>query len=723
MSDNEKYIGIIMKKEQVTGGVHIYFPYHITDGYLIGDDEDDTERLFEDMYSGEQYLQYNDVNGSFSNENVIGYLIKEKDLLKEYEDLSLSEAKQEYFDDSKELTLIGFYIYSQEKIEFLKLGISDLFSYINALKLSNQNPFEFISSEKLYELLLNHNEGIGTLSITDELESSTANSNVNDEESMISIPIKDFEEILKMSSNEIKQTLSEMKQSYDKIMSFASSFDEDINDNTDYTKEDILKRIDNAYDYILNVKEISKMRGLISGLIDMYTDLVISLDDVIDDEKTHDKATDFFYNTIDLYESLLKMDDINEIKQNIKKIRNKQRNHIGNMIDIDTSDYYKHNQRQKELNEAFKEKEEDKKIKFNPKDMKEFFDKKIIGQEEAKIDVISAIFMNSLMDDPINKNSCLLIGPTGSGKTLIAESVSEFLDLPFVSIDTTQLTSPGYVGADIEDFLSRLISVANGDIEKAQQGIVLLDEIDKKGTESNGDVSGRGVLNTLLPFIQGTTYTVPVDSSFGKKKVQFDTKNLTIFATGAFTDVAKEKGNGFGNRNIGFSPSIKIDNKEDIEYKKFTREDLKKYGNMPDELLGRFSTITQLSGHTKESLITILTNSNISNLLKEKEELKIIDINLFWTDDYLDKVAEHALTLKTGARSLKSAIEESIKSARWEAINNIDDISGIILNGEAVENADKAVIVYKDGCTNTVEEVKKNKEQNNSKVKEKINDK
>ena len=723
MSDNEKYIGIIMKKEQVTEGVHIYFPYHITDGYLIGDDEDDTERLFEDMYSGEQYLQYNDVNGSFSNENVIGYLIKEKDLLKEYEDLSLSEAKQEYFDDSKEFTLIGFYIYSQEKIEFLKLGISDLFYYLNALKLSNQNPFEFISSEKLYELLLNHNEGIGTLSITDELESSTANSNVNDEESMISIPIKDFEEILKMSSNEIKQTLSEMKKSYDKIMSFASSFDENINDNTDYTKEDILKRIDNAYDYILNVKEISKMRGLISGLIDMYTDLVISLDDVIDDEKTHDKATDFFYNTIDLYESLLKMDDINEIKQNIKKIRNKQRNHIGNMIDIDTSDYYKHNQRQKELNETFKDKKEDKKIKFNPKDMKEFFDKKIIGQEEAKIDVISAIFMNSLMDDPINKNSCLLIGPTGSGKTLIAESVSEFLDLPFVSIDTTQLTSPGYVGADIEDFLSRLISVANGDIEKAQQGIVLLDEIDKKGTESNGDVSGRGVLNTLLPFIQGTVYTVPVDSSFGKKKVQFDTKNLTIFATGAFTDVAKEKDKGFGNRKIGFSQTLRTDNKEDIEYKKFTREDLKKYGNMPDELLGRFSTITQLSGHTKESLITILTNSNISNLLKEKEKLKIIDIDLSWTDDYLDKIAEYALTLKTGARSLKSAIEESIKSARWEAINNIDEISGIILNGETVQNADKAVIVYKDGCTNTVEEIKKNKEQNNSKVKEKTNDK
>lgn len=720
--DEERYIGIVMTKKEVTVGVQIYFPDHITDGYLVGD-EDETDKLFEDMYSGTHYLQYNDPNGAFSVEDVVGFIIKEKDLLKQDEGLSLSEAKQEYFDNSKELTLVGFYLYRQEKIEFLKLGINDLFSYLNNLELNNQSPFEFASSEKIYELLLNSNEELGTLVLENHEEYLDDDS----EESMISIPVKDIDEMLKLNSNEIKQTLQEMKKSYDRIMSFAENY-EDSNNNSMYSsKEKVIKKLDHVYDYILDIDDINKIKTTINSVIDMYTELVVSLDDDIKDEEIHDKATDFFYSIIDTYEGLLKSDDIIEIKKKITNIKNKQRENIEKIEKFDFSDYYKHQKREEELNEVFKEKDDEKKetekLKFNPKEMKEFFDKKIIGQEEAKIDVISAIFMNSIMDDPLNKNSCLLIGPTGSGKTLIAETVSEFLELPFVSIDTTQLTSPGYVGADIEDFLSRLVSIADGDIDKAQKGIVLLDEIDKKGSESNSDVSGRGVLNTLLPFIQGTTYNI-TDSSYGKKKVQFDTSRLTIFATGAFTDVAKEKENGsdlYGNNSIGFGSNIKNDDNEDIKYKRFTREDLKKYGNIPEELLGRFSTITQLSGHTKESLISILTDSNISNLRKEKEKLEIVGINLTWTDDYLDAVADYALSLKTGARSLKSAIEESIKTARWEAINNLDEITGIILNKDSVSDADKSVLVYKDGGTNTVEEIKKNKDS--SKVKVKENDK
>ncbi len=709
--DEERYIGIIMTKKEVTEGVHIYFPDHITDGYLIGE-EGEKEVLFEDMYSWEQYYLFNNPNSAFDTENVAGFVIKEKDLIEQNEGLSLSEAKQEYFDNSKELTLVGFYIYSQEKIEFLKLGIGDLFNYFNNLKLNNESPIKFASSEKLYELLLGSNDDLEGLKLEDGINSSVDS---EEETQMISIPIKDMEQLLKMNSTEIKKTLQEMKKSYDKIMKYTDSFinNQDIIDS----KEKALQKLDNVYKHILDMNDINSIKLVINEIIDMYTELVVSLDDDIQDEVIHDKATNMFYEKIDTYEELLKSNDIDEIKKKIIEIKENQRKHIDTIEELDTSDYYKHKQKEKELNDVFNEKSKDQKekLKFNPKDMKEFFDKRIIGQEEAKIDVISAVFMNSIMDDPINKNSCLLIGPTGSGKTLIAESVAEFLDLPFVSIDTTQLTSPGYVGADIEDFLSILITKADGDIEKAEHGIVLLDEIDKKGSESNSDVSGRGVLNTLLPFIQGTTYSVS-DSSYGKKKVKFDTKNLTIFATGAFTDVNKY----MGNSSIGFGAHVH-EKEEDVKYKKITREDLKKHGNMPEELLGRFSTITQLSGHTKESLKTILTGSNISNLHSEKEKLEKLGISLSWTEDYLDKVAENALTLKTGARSLKSVIEESIKTARWEAINNIGEVEGIILNKDSVEDADKSVLVYKDGGTNTVEEIKKNKEI--SKVKSKQEDK
>lgn len=725
--NNEKYIGIIMNKKEVTEGVYIYFPDHITDGYLVNEDEDSIS-LFEDTYSGIDYLQYNDPNGAFSSENVVAYLIKESVLLEQEEGLSLSEAKQEYFDDAKEYTLVGFYIYNQEKIEFLKLGISEVYNAIKEFDLNTTNPFEFISGEKLYNLLLDINEEIGTIS----LENKNADAFMDDdieELSAVAIPVEDLDRLLELDANEIKQDLIKMRKTFDIAVGIVDD-NEVVN-----SKDNIIKKIESTYKAILDIEEETEMKKLLQGLVDMYTDLVLSIDNGVYDDKTYDKVTDFFYKTIDIYEDLMKIDDIDLIKEKISDIKDSQRKHIESMDNNYIRDYYRYKKREEELNEVFGIKDDstekqannkDKKVKFSPKEMKEFFDKRIIGQEEAKIDVISAVFMNSLIDDPINKNSCLLIGPTGSGKTLIAESVSEFLDLPFVSIDTTQLTQPGYVGADIEDFLARLISSANGDLEKAQKGIVLLDEIDKKGTESNSDVSGRGVLNTLLPFLGGTTYTVTTESSYGKKKVQFDTSRLTIFATGAFTEVAKQKNNGsdlYGNNSIGFTSNIKEETDEDIKYHKFTREDLKKYGNMPDELLGRFSTITQLNGHTKESLIRILLDSNISNLKKEKEKLETINIELSWTDDYLDKVASHALKLKTGARSLKSAIEESIKKARWEAINNMDEISGIVLNGESVSDASQAVLVYKDGCTNTVEEVIKNKKQNTSKVLEKVNDK
>lgn len=357
-------------------------------------------------------------------------------------------------------------------------------------------------------------------------------------------------------------------------------------------------------------------------------------------------------------------------------------------------------------------------LKYNAKEMKKYFDEKIIGQEEAKKDVISAIIMNKLSNNATNRNSCLLVGPTGSGKTLIAETVSEYLDLPIEIIDTTQLSIPGYVGANIEDFLSRLIMKAGGDIKKAEEGIVIFDEIDKKGSKENGDVAGKGVLNTLLPFFQGTSYNVKYNGS----TVLFDTSKLTIFATGAFTDVAngtKKKDDRYNATTIGFNSASLNETKQDIKYEKLEIEDFVKYGNMPIEIMGRFTTITQLTGHTKESLRTILTDSNVSALLSEKEKLKKIGVDLRWTDGFLDKVVEKALKLKTGGRSLKTTVESSVKEARWEVLENIGGYIAIILTEKTVSDNQDCELMLSDGNTLNLKRIieEKNKEIEKAKVK------
>ena len=185
---------------------------------------------------------------------------------------------------------------------------------------------------------------------------------------------------------------------------------------------------------------------------------------------------------------------------------------------------------------------------------------------------------------------------------------------------------------------------------------------------------------------------------YNGKEIVFDTSKLTIFATGAFTDVATQKNTTDGlyhATTIGFGSSLKR-TEEDIAYPKIEIDDLVKYGNMPIELIGRFSNIIQLTGHTKESLKTILTDSSESPLLAEKAKLKKLKIQLMWTEDYLDELANRALELKTGARSLKKCVEESIQEVRWEVLQNPQDYSGILMTKESVTDCLNCYLIDKD---------------------------
>ena len=707
--DYEDYFGVVFEKKELVEGVNIYFPEYIADGYLLKDEEDNN-LLFEDKY-GNEFMLLNDSASFFYENKVVGYVIKEKDLLETEEGLSLSEAKSYYYSEILDTTCIGYYIYKDDKVVFLDFNFSNVLEAFNELGV-DENGRVRISADDLIKLLLDYP---GDENLIQYGNKETNENGISSSTPTIYMSIDSLKNIINQSPDDVKETLCDIYNQY------ANDLDnENVKESKLNNKE--LEKLNDVYDYILKIDDINKMKKMISKLIDMYTELLVSLDD-IKNETVKEYALNFICSTVDIYDALLMSNDLKFIKKTIQEVIKKQENHIKLIMNnYEPEKIYSneadesHKQKEEELNEAFNNNDSD--IPFDVAKMKEFFDKKIIGQEQAKKDVISALFMNGLMDDPNSKNTCLLIGPTGSGKTLIAEAASEFLDLPYVVIDTTQLTMPGYVGANIEDFLSRLIASANGDVEKAQKGVVVLDEIDKKGSEDHGDVAGRGVLNTLLPFIQGTTYNM----SYNGRKIQFDTSRLTIFATGAFTDVAKEKNNScYGNGSIGFAKKVDKVQEEDIKYEKIERDDLVKYGKMPIELLGRISTITQLSGHTKESLKQILTDSNTSVLKKEQEKLKKINVNLKWNDKYLDATASKALELKTGARSLKSIVEKSIEEARWNAINNIGEFSDIILNEKSVTDPKQAVLVYKDGCDTTVEALENPKE--NGKVLEKINDK
>lgn len=307
--------------------------------------------------------------------------------------------------------------------------------------------------------------------------------------------------------------------------------------------------------------------------------------------------------------------------------------------------------------------------------------KRVIGQDEAIKEVISSIVMDQYAEDPSERNRCLLIGGTGTGKTEIMKSISKFLNIPMMKFDSTQLTSPGYKGQDIEDFLLRLLNLNNGDKSKAEHSIVIFDEIDKKGSTNNDDVSGRAVLNCLLPFIDGTEYELKPNGTYGKS-VYFNTSNLIIGMTGAFTNVVKNLSIDRAN-SIGFNSNEKIETPKNLKIKP---EDLIKYGGMPDEFIGRISNIIHLNPHDLNSLKTILLQSDISPLKVETRKLQNLNVKLIYDNEFIEEVAKKALENKTGARTLKSIIESSIMEARWEIIDNQNCYKELFLTGESVHN-------------------------------------